>query len=512
MDELLDGCSEGVVRVDEEWVVATANGAAAALLDTDREALLGTDVRDTFPESVDATFHETFAGDDPAPTEISFEEYYPTVEAWLSVRTVPLDGGLAVYLTDVTEKHHRRDELADRRRDLETLSRINDIVGEVMEALVGASDRSEIERAVCERLAETDLYDVAWIGEHDPTGERLVVRESAGDGADVVEDLTDGSSPELQSVESGDVVVVDQVATDDRVPESVRAAAFRRGLQSSTAVPLRYGSTVYAVLGVYASRPDAFSSTERSGFETLGRVAGFAINAARQRNLLLADAIVEVELQVTDPAAGLVAATEELGCTATVEGVVPVGEGSLLCYVTVDGGSAEAVTDALAAEGIAVQRIIDDRKDGCLLELAVDGDSPIVTVTERGATVPSATYESGTGRIVVEMAPEDDVRETVEAVSEAFPDTALLAKRDRSKPVETEERFRSDLEGQLTDRQQTALRTAFLADYFESPRGSTAEEVAESLDITSPTFHHHIRAGLDKVLTVYFDESQSQSQ
>ncbi len=508
MDALLEGCSEGVVRVDGDWHVTAANPAGAKLLGADRETLVGSDVRETFPDSVDATFHERFGGDDAAPAETEFEEYYPHVGAWLSVRTTPLEDGMAVYLEDVTDRHHREGELADRRRDLETLSRINDIVGAVMEELVGAGDRSEIERGVCERLTETDLYDVAWIGEHDPAGERLTVRESAGEGADIVEELTAASSPELASVGSGDVTVVDQVATDEQVPEPVRAAAFKRGLQSSIAVPLRYGSTVYAVLGVYASRPDAFSATERSGFETLGRVAGFAINAARQRNLLLADAVVEVELKVTDQAAALAAATAELNCTATVEGVVPVGEGTLLCYVTVDGAAADAVSEALAADGVVVERVVDDREDGCLLELCVEDDSPLVTVTERGATVPSATYENGTVRFVVEMAPEDDVRETVEAVSEAF-DTALLAKRDRRKPVETEERFRGDLEGTLTERQQTALRTAYLADYFESPRGSTAEEVAESLDITSPTFHHHIRAGLDKLLTIYFEDADA---
>jgi predicted DNA binding protein len=507
MDPLLEGCSEGVVRVDGDFRVTATNAAGADHLGADRESLVGGDLREAFPESVDATFHETFG--DAEPAETSFEEYYPTVDAWLSVRTRPLDEGMAVYLADVTEANHRRDELADRRRDLETLSRINDLIGEVMEALVGAADRGEIERSVCERVTETDLYDVAWIGEHDPGGERLTVRESAGDEADIVDDLTDGPSAELTAVEDGDVVVVDQVATDDRVPEAVRAAAFRRGLQSSVAVPLRYGSTVYGVLGVYAARPDAFSAAERSGFETLGRVAGFAINAARQRNLLLADAVVEVELQVTDDADALVAATAQCGCSATVEGVVPVGEGSLLCYVTVDGATADEFGAALPDDGVRVERVVDDREDGCLLELCADARSPLVTVTERGAGVPSATYESGTGRIVVQMAPEDDVRETVEAVGEAFPDTALLAKRDRSEPVRTEEGFRGEIDDQLTDRQRTALRTAFLADYFESPRGSTAEEVAESLDITSPTFHHHIRAGLDKLLTVYFDDLDS---
>jgi predicted DNA binding protein len=50
------------------------------------------------------------------------------------------------------------------------------------------------------------------------------------------------------------------------------------------------------------------------------------------------------------------------------------------------------------------------------------------------------------------------------------------------------------------------LRTAYLADYFESPRGSTAEEVASSLGITGSTLLHHLRAGQRKLLDAFYDE------
>ena len=42
------------------------------------------------------------------------------------------------------------------------------------------------------------------------------------------------------------------------------------------------------------------------------------------------------------------------------------------------------------------------------------------------------------------------------------------------------------------------LRTAYLADYFESPWRSTAEEVASALDITGSTLLYHLRAGQRK--------------
>jgi predicted DNA binding protein len=513
MDAILDHLDEGVLRVDDDWAVVDANDVAAALLDVANDDLVGSDVREAFPQSVDATFHEHFGGD-AAHAAVEFEEFFPTLECWLGVRTVELDDALAVFLADVTERHHREQDLVGRQRELETLSRINDIVQDVIRALVGASGREDIEEAVVDRLTDTNLYDVAWIGERDPARDSLTRRVAAGDDTDIVDHLVasdDGSGPELDAVAEGETRVVGQVATDESMPEAVRAEAFKSGLQSGIAVPLSYGSTVFGVLGVYASRPDAFSTTERSGFETLGRVAGFAINAARHRNLLLADAVVEVEIQVTDTAATFVRVSHELGCTATVEGVVPLSEGTLLCYVNVEGADAAAFEAAIAdTDAVTLNRIVDDRVDGCLLELSVTDDSPVLTLAERGASVPSATFDEGTGRIVAEVAPDEDLREVVESVSTQFDDSALLAKRERTRPVETEEGFRGELRGRLTDRQQTAIRTAYFASYFESPRGSTAEEVAESLGITSPTFHHHIRAGLRKLLDVYIDEGEDE--
>jgi predicted DNA binding protein len=98
------------------------------------------------------------------------------------------------------------------------------------------------------------------------------------------------------------------------------------------------------------------------------------------------------------------------------------------------------------------------------------------------------------------------VREVVEAVGEAFPDSELLSKTEHERSVETAQEFRSTLHDRLTDRQRNTLRTAYHGGYFESPRDSTAEELAETLDISSPTLHYHLRAGQSKLLDAFFDE------
>jgi predicted DNA binding protein len=108
--------------------------------------------------------------------------------------------------------------------------------------------------------------------------------------------------------------------------------------------------------------------------------------------------------------------------------------------------------------------------------------------------------------VVVELPPDADVRRLVEAVDGSFEGTELLAKRDRPRRPETIGAFRSELEDRLTDRQRTVLRTAYLADYFASPRGSTAEEVGETLDISGATVLYHLRNGQRELLDALFDE------
>jgi hypothetical protein len=53
-------------------------------------------------------------------------------------------------------------------------------------------------------------------------------------------------------------------------------------------------------VSVYSGREDGFSDGERAGLEALARVAGFAIRALRQEDLLVADTLTEVTIDVHD--------------------------------------------------------------------------------------------------------------------------------------------------------------------------------------------------------------------
>ncbi|WP_259519790.1 helix-turn-helix domain-containing protein [Halanaeroarchaeum sp. HSR-CO] len=57
------------------------------------------------------------------------------------------------------------------------------------------------------------------------------------------------------------------------------------------------------------------------------------------------------------------------------------------------------------------------------------------------------------------------------------------------------------MESTLTDRQYEIFETAYYGGYFEWPRDSTIEELADSLDIAGSTFHHHLRHAQRKLAT-----------
>jgi predicted DNA binding protein len=421
---------------------------------------------------------------------------------------VPGNDRIAVYVQDVTDRR-RHEQTVNRLRDeRKRAAVINDLLSDILEELVGASSRGEIAEMICERLGETSLYEFAWVGERDLGDAHLTVRAAAGNTGetfDAVRKALDdnATTPEERAVEEGRPQIVQPLPEESTAPEGIRMAAFADGIHSMVAIPLHYGSNVYGVVGVYAEGQDAFSNRERSSFETLGEIAGFAVNAVRNRSLLLSDTITEVTFNVREGSA-LAAVTGDLDVEMNLEGLVPHCEGRLLCYIAVEG-SVEAVADALAEEqGVTDVRLIGETDSRGSFEVEFQASTPLLAVANLGATVQTAAFEDGVGQVVVELPPDEDVHRMANALTREY-DADIAAKRERERSVTTAREYRDELGSRLTDRQETVLRTAYHANYFESPRGSTAEEVADSLDITGSTLLHHLRASQRKLLDAFYE-------
>jgi hypothetical protein len=546
MNRRLERAPIGVLETAPDGEITAANEAAADLFEVERASLVGLDVREAFPGSAAGPIRAAF---DEGPSDgHSFEEYYPTVDRWLAVELARVDGSVLVYLRDRTRRHEDESHISRLERRLDRMETIDALVATVLGDLVDADDREEVPRTIVDRLGDTDLYEFALVAERDVVEDRLRVVAAAGDedlgarieaalggtGTGEGDTATDGDAPsaadipERVAVDTGETKAIGRIAATDSIPKPVRLAAFAGGLQSCLAVPLSYRGTVYGVLSVYTSREGGFDAGERTSLETLGAVAGFAINAIRQEGLLFADTVTELTLEVRDDSIPFVAAAAAAAEVSLV-GAVPRGDDRVVCYVSV-ADSLEAARRTLSAHDavVSTRRVSDggdgdgdgsgngngnadadgtsgsDTPDSGLLEVELDGAAPVATLAAWGATIRTATYADGVARVVAAVPPDDEPRRLLETVGAAFEDVDVVAKTRTERDPQSAGGFRTDLEERLTDRQRTVLRTAYLSEYFASPRGSTAEEVAEALGITGPTVLYHLRNAQRSLLDVFF--------
>jgi predicted DNA binding protein/PAS domain-containing protein len=500
----LAGLDDGVVIVGEEADIIYLNDAAADIFGTDPEALFGDRLQahlDTDDLALDS--EDAFA-------ELTLDQR--TYEVTTAPITDQQDRtiGYTILLHDVTSRvwrertlRRQRDELAKRERtlrqqrdELARLERLNSVIRNVNATLVSATSREEIARTVCETLVTTDTCDGAWFGLGPHPATKIVGMAVSDDGPrqlDSAESLPDSVT----------LSVAEDEASNPTAAETTRPASRMDGGAGAT-IPLVYGRTVYGVLALEPGAAREFTEREHEVLSEMGETIGHAIHAVEQERLLVSDVAVELEFQSTDPAALFVALSEAVG-PCTLDGLVPGGREMLLAYVTVD----DATTDDVMAfvsdhDGVTEVESVDDDGDSATVEVTLTGGSLCCPLVEFGANVRSAEATDGRCRLVAEVSPDTSVRTVVERVTDAFPATDLRSKRELTPPGMDDELLTDGtLEG-LTERQRATLEAAYRAGYFEWPRDSTAEEVAESMDVSSATVHQHLRKAENQIFSRFF--------
>ncbi|WP_256298480.1 bacterio-opsin activator domain-containing protein [Haloarchaeobius salinus] len=400
--------------------------------------------------------------------------------------------------SELDETYEANEEaIARREQQLERLTNVNRVIRRVDRALVDADTRDAIDTAVCEAVVGTEPYRAALVAEYTDHSRGVRLRETAG-AVDEAADITgSGLADGVESaVDDGEVQLLTDLDAD--------AAGVDDGVALVT--PLSYREKSYGALVVGTTTDHTVSDHELDVFAQLGARIGNGITAVEQRRLLLADTVAELEFRHSDRADPLVRIAAETGGDLSLRGIASNDESGLTCFVDLVGGDGETALE-LAAElsGIGNARLAADGEES-LLELSVT-DAAIETLSGVGATVRSFDVTDGEGSVVVEAAPDADLKAIASAVQSTYDDIDLVSKREVERSVQSTESFRQDLGDRLTDRQRAALETAYSAGYYEWPRDSTAEEVADAMDIAAPTLHEHLRAAERKLLESFVDET-----
>ena len=414
---------------------------------------------------------------------------------------------------DRTDREHelrdRTEELEEKNEALERVYHINSVIREITQVITQASTREEVDQAVCERLAASEPYRFAWIGDRNPISNTIEPRASAGvergylDAIDMSIDADDslGQGPCGQAIRSRTPQVQNDIHSAPSF-EPWREAALTRGYRSCVSVPLLYAETFYGVLNLYAGRPNVFHEMEQSVLRELGGIIGHAYNALERKQALVSEQSLELEFEVGPPVDGRLSFVTDLDCEFELEHVVQRGDGLFHLFFTVRETDAEAVLEALADRpDIDHVTLIAERGEELFFEYGILD----AALLDRGGRFASMQLTSDGGSVVVVVAPDADVRSFVEMFERVFEDVQLVARHERDTPVKTTNEFRTEFESRLTPRQEEVLQTAFFAGFFEWPRESTGEDVADMLGVSQPTIHRHLRNSERKLFSLLFE-------
>ncbi|MFO7833829.1 MAG: helix-turn-helix domain-containing protein [Halohasta sp.] len=433
----------------------------------------------------------------------------PVEQRWFLLVAVPttIDGRRHAVVAHINVTEYK---LAARRHEqelahLEALTDLSAAIREVTHAVIDQSSRAEIDETVCSALVETTGYDCAWVGAVDGSNGSITVRASAGDCIDGIGGSFGGPFGETvvrQAIWTHEVQTTSEIHADpafDWREESGEAYTE----QAVAAVPITHRGTVSGVCCISTDRSTAFGPDERRILAQLGAVVGHAIAASERTQALMSDELIEVDLRIPARFEQPPSADDwRVEVTQTV-----ASDGDYVLYGTTTDEEIEPLSAAVDREPDAELTVIGGPSDAVRVAIRLAGECVTALLAAHGWSTDAAVFEGGDCVLTVHLPAGDSVRELLTTLEETVSDVELLARRQiHADPVDTSPT--TSTVDELTDRQRTVLKTAYAAGYFEWPRGTSGEEIAETLGISPPTFHQHLRLGEGKLMAaVLADEA-----
>ncbi len=411
------------------------------------------------------------------------------------------------------ELSRRREELSERNSRLERTREFNDLLRQINGTLVDADTLNDVATAVCTHLVDAERIAFAWFGETYRSNEGLQPLAVVGDeegylgdlsvvGTDPTDSLSvESSEPTVEAITSRTMTRVSD--TSRGLDESSwRERAFVRGFQSVASVPVQYNDLMYGALSVYSNQPRAFEGILGDLLADLGETIGNAINGLETKRSLHSETRVELGLRVVDTNALATRISAALAEPVHIDGIIPDDEGRSVLSIQTAADPEQLSDSVLAVESVNLLT------DGETTRAAVTVTRPTLfdRLVDYGVTVERFRADSETAEITVVLPPSGTVRQLIEALDRHYDETELVSRRERSASEDTNVSITDGLIDRLTDRQYEVVQAAYLSGYFEWPRVSTGEEVAETLDITQPTFNRHLRTTEQKLFSALFDD------
>lgn len=213
------------------------------------------------------------------------------------------------------------------------------------------------------------------------------------------------------------------------------------------------------------------------------------------------ESIIELEFDIGDTEFFLVTVSEASRCEIRLHEMQQRADGRVLEFFSIEGADPETLSALVGeVENVDRVRLLNSSEDSALFS-AVSETAVAQTLAETETRMVDVVAKAGEGRLVVEVLPHVDTQGVVDSFLETYPDAELVARRttDREAPLVTPTQAHESLLSDLTDRQLETLRLAHARGYFEWPRETTTDALADQLGVSSPTVSQHLRAVQRKV-------------
>ncbi len=102
--KIFESIGDGFLTVDKNWVITYWNHSAELVFGKTKEAIIGKNLWEEFPDAIDTDFYTKFHYAMEIMEAQGFEAFYETRNQWLEVNIYPSEEGLSVFFKDITIK------------------------------------------------------------------------------------------------------------------------------------------------------------------------------------------------------------------------------------------------------------------------------------------------------------------------------------------------------------------------------------------------------------------------
>ncbi len=286
---ILESITDAFFTLDRDWRVTRVNDQAERLMTKKRDQILGQVFWDSFPNLVGSVFERDYRRAVAEGVSVSFEEFYPPLDAWLEARAYPSSDGLSVFFQDITARkkaEEERERLAKRERFLgdlaERAQRLTDPDEVIADAVRSVGRFLGVGRCVfgdIDLLADTCTIVADYCA--DETVASIVgVFPFSAFGPFVVTEYA-----------AGRAVAVDDVRLDPvRVTRENVAPYEAMGIRAHITAPVVHSSRLVSVVAVHSSVPRRWTPEEVELLQAVVERTWLTVEVLRQQAALAREA------------------------------------------------------------------------------------------------------------------------------------------------------------------------------------------------------------------------------